>query len=214
MRRRTFALSLLAPVVARAADVTPDAHVTMAVRTDAESIDPHYHVYTPNSAVARHIFDGLTEVDARGRVQPALASSWKPIAEEVWEFKLRPGVLFHNGGKFTADDVVFTMQRAPNVPNSPSSYGQYTKTIASTEVVDDTTIRFHTKGPAPTLPVDLSQVAIISRAAAEGKTTQDFNSGVAAIGTGPYRFVEWISGDHLTLARNDTYWKGPEPGPR
>jgi peptide/nickel transport system substrate-binding protein len=183
----------------------------MAVRTDAESIDPHYHVYTPNSAVARHIFDGLTEVDARGRVQPALASSWQVIAEDVWEFKLRPGVLFHDGKPFTADDVVFTMQRAPNVPNSPSSYGQYTKTIASTEAVDGTTVRFHTKGPAPTLPVDLSQVAIISRAAAEGKTTQDFNSGVAAIGTGPYRFIEWVSGDHLTLARNETYWKGPEP---
>lgn len=203
--RLLLAAAVCLPFTAHAADVT------MAVRTDAESIDPHFHVYTPNSAVARHIFDGLTEVDARGRIQPALATSWTAVAEDVWEFKLRPGVLFHDGGRFTADDVVFTMQRAPNVPNSPSSYGQYTKTIASTEAVDDTTVRFHTKGPAPTLPVDLSQLAIISRAAAEGKSTRDFNSGAAAIGTGPYRFVEWISGDHLTLARNDQYWRGAEP---
>ena len=205
MRRLLLALTLLTPLSAYAADVT------MAVRTDAESIDPHFHVYTPNSAVARHIFDGLTDVDARGRIQPGLASSWTVIAEDVWEFKLRSGVTFHDGGKFTADDVVFTMQRAPNVPNSPSSYGQYTKTIASVERIDDTTVRIHTKGPAPTLPVDLSQVAIISRAAAEGKTTQDFNNGVAAIGTGPYRFVEWVSGDHLTLARNEHYWGGVQP---
>jgi len=185
--------------------------VTMAVRTDAESIDPHFHVYTPNSAVARHIFDGLTQVNARGKIEPALAESWKVLADDLWEFKLRPNVTFHDGGKFTAADVVFTFQRAPHVPNSPSSYGQYTKTIESVEVIDDLTIRIHTKGPAPTLPVDLSQVAIISKARAEGATTADFNSGKVAIGTGPYRFVEWVAGDHLTLARNDHYWAGPQP---
>ena len=125
MRRLILGLALCVPLIAHAADVT------MAVRTDAESIDPHFHVYTPNSAVARHIFDGLTQVDARGLIQPALASSWQAIGDDVWEFKLRPGVLFHDGGRFTAADVVFTMHRAPNVPNSPSSYGQYTKTIAS-----------------------------------------------------------------------------------
>lgn len=203
--RWAFAFAILLPLTAQAADVT------MAVRTDAESIDPHFHVYTPNSAVARHIFDGLTQVNARGRIEPGLATSWTPVAEDVWEFKLRPNVTFHDGGKFTAADVVFTLQRAPGVPNSPSSYGQYTKTIAGVEVVDDLTIHIRTKGPSPTLPVDLSQVAIISKHAAEGRTTADFNSGVAAIGTGPYRFVEWVAGDHLTLARNDSYWAGAEP---
>ena len=205
MRWLLLWLALALPLGARAADVT------MAVRTDAESIDPHYHVYTPNSAVARHIFDGLTEVDARGRIRPALAVSWTVISDDLWEFKLRPGVLFHDGKPFTAADALFTFQRAPNVPNSPSSYGQYTKMIASAEAMDELTVRIHTKGPAPTLPVDLSQVAIISKAAAEGKTTADFNSGVAAIGTGPYRFVEWVSGDHLTLARNESFWGGAEP---
>lgn len=199
------AAALLSIQAARATDVT------MAVRTDAESIDPHFHVYTPNSAVARHIFDGLTQVNARSRIEPALATQWTPVGNDAWEFKLRPNVTFHDGGKFTAADVVFSLQRAPNVPNSPSSYGQYTKTITSVEAVDDLTVRIHTKGPAPTLPVDLSQVAIISKAVAEGATTADFNSGKAAIGTGPYRFVEWVAGDHLTLARNDAYWAGPQP---
>jgi peptide/nickel transport system substrate-binding protein len=187
MRHLLLCLALGLPLAANAADVT------MAVRTDAESIDPHFHVYTPNSAVARHIFDGLTQVDARGRIQPGLAVSWHTVADDVWEFKLRPNVTFHDGKPFTAADVLFTFQRAPNVPNSPSSYGQYTKMIASAEAIDDLTIRVHTKGPAPTLPVDLSQLAIISKAAAEGKTTADFNSGVAAVGNGPYRFIEWIS---------------------
>jgi peptide/nickel transport system substrate-binding protein len=215
MRQWLLCLALGLPLAGHVA--TRAAHgenVTMAVRTDAESIDPHFHVYTPNSAVARHIFDALTEIDPRGRIRPGLAVSWTAIGDDVWDFKLRPNVLFHDGKPFTAADVLFTFQRAPNVPNSPSSYGQYTKMIASAEAVDDMTIRVHTKGPAPTLPVDLSQVAILSKAAAEGKTTADFNSGVAAIGTGPYRFVAWTAGDPLTLVRNDTYWKGPEPWDR
>lgn len=205
MRRLLLGLLLGAPMAAWATDVT------MAVRTDAESIDPHFHVYTPNSAVARHIFDGLTQINARGRVQPGLAASWQVVGDDEWEFKLRPGVLFHNGSALTAADVVFTLDRAPNVPNSPSSYRQYTKAIVAAEAVDDLTVRIRTKGPAPTLPVDLSQVAVISRSAAEGKATADFNSGVATIGTGPYRFIEWVAGDHLTLARNEAYWGGAEP---
>ena len=208
MIRFVMALLLLAPMLARAAEVT------MAVRTDADSIDPHYHVYTPNSAVARHIFDALTQLDSRAQLKPGLAVSWTPVGEEIWEFKLRPNVLFHDGGKFTAEDVAFTLARAPNVPNSPSSYSQYTKAVARTEIVDPLTIRIHTKGPSPTLPGDMASVSIISKHAAEGKTTADFNSGVATVGTGPYRFVEWVPANHLVLERNESYWRGMEPWER
>ena len=198
----------LAPPAARAAEVR------MAVRTDASSIDPHYHVYSPNTAVYRHIFDTLTRIDARGNLRPGLALTWTPVAEDAWEFRLRPGVAFHDGTPLTAEDVAFSIARAPNVPNSPSSYAQYTKLVARTEAVDPLTIRVHTKGPAPTLPSDLGSIAIVSKRAAEGKTTSDFNSGLAAIGTGPYRFVEWIAANHLTLVRNDAYWGGAEPWER
>ncbi len=208
MRRLLLACVALLPLTAYAADVK------MAVRTDASSIDPHYHVYTPNSAVFHHIFDTLVLAGARGEPLPGLATTWKTIADDVWEFKLRPNVIFHDGGAFTAEDVAFSIARAPNVPNSPSSYSQYTKLIEKTEIIDPFTIRIHTKGPAPTLPVDLTQIAIISKHAAEGKTTSDFNSGVAAIGTGPYRFIEWVAADHLTLAKNPTYWGGAEPWDR
>jgi len=190
------------------------ADVKLGIRSDASSIDPHYHVYSPNTAVYRHIFDTLVESDARTKLRPALAVSYGPIAEDVWEFKLRPGVKFHDGSPFTAEDVAFSIARAPNVPNSPSSYSQYTKMIAGTEVVDPLTIRIRTKGPAPGLPSDLSAIAIVSKKAAEGKTTADFNSGVAAIGTGPYRFVEWVAASHLSLVRNPDYWNGPEPWER
>ena len=207
--KRWFLLGLvLMPLTSQAAEVK------MAVRTDASSIDPHYHVYSPNAAVFRHIFDTLILVDSRGRLAPGLAVSWKPVGDEIWEFKLRANVLFHDGTAFTAEDVAFSIARAPNVPNSPSSYSQYTKLVARTEIIDPLTIRIHTKGITPTLPVDMGSIAIVSKRAAEGKATSDFNSGVAAIGTGPYRFVEWIAANHLILARNDKYWAGPEPWER
>ena len=190
------------------------ADIRMAVRTDVSSIDPHYHVYVPNRAAARHMFDALVWADPRGNRVPALAQSWTVIGEDIWEFKLRPGVTFHDGSPFTADDVAFTLARAPHVPNSPSSYAIYTKLIARVEVVDNLTIRIHTKGPAPTLLADLEGVVIVSKRVAEGKASSDFNSGAAAIGTGPYRFVEWIPGNRITLARNPNYWGGAEPWDR
>lgn len=208
MRSILLALAVLIGPAAHAADVK------LGIRTDASSIDPHYHVYSPNTAVYRHVFDTLVLSDARGQPKPGLAISWAPVGEDVWVFKLRPEVKFHDGSPFTADDVAFSIARAPNVPNSPSSYAQYTKLIAGTEVVDALTIRISTKGPAPTLPIDLASIAIVSMRAAEGKATSDFNNGAAAIGTGPYRFVEWIAGDHLTLMRNPNYWGGVEPWER
>lgn len=187
------------------------AEVKMGIRTDPSSMDPHYHVYTPNSAVWRHIFDALTWTDSKTRLQPGLAVSHTPVGEAVWEFKLRPNVTFHDGTPFTAEDVVFSLNRAPNVPNSPSSYRQYTKMIERVEMIDPLTVRIHTKGPAPTLPIDLASIAIVSKKAAEGKATSDFNNGTATIGTGPYRFVEWIAGNHVVMAKNPSYWGGVEP---
>ena len=190
------------------------AEVKMAVRTDASSIDPHYHVYSPNTAVYRHIFDTLVFPNPDTSLRPSLAESYKVVADDIWEFRLRREARFHDGSPVTADDVAFSVARAPNVPNSPSSYAQYVKLIARTEVIDAHTIRIHTKGPAPILPSDMTSIAIVSRKAAEGKTTAQFNSGVAAVGSGPYRFVEWVAGSHLTLVRNPDYWGDKQPWDR
>ena len=190
------------------------ADVKFGIRTDVSSIDPHYHVYSPNSAVWRHIFDPLVWTEPNTQQRPGLAASYGTIADDIWEFRLRANVTFHDGTPFTAEDVAFSLARAPNVPNSPSSYSQYTKMIARTEIIDPLTIRIHTKGPAPSLPIDMASVAIISKKAAEGKATSDFNNGVAAIGTGPYRFVEWVAGGQVVLAKNPTYWRGAEPWDR
>ena len=187
------------------------AELSIALSADVTSIDPHYHNLTPNNNVAEHIFETLVTKDPRSKLKPALAESWRAIDDLTWEFKLRRGVKFHDGGDFTAPDVVFSLDRVPNVPNSPSSFATYSKQITEKIVVDPYTIRFKTATPYPLMPNDMSTIFILSARAAKGTTpagaaTEDFNNGKATIGTGPFKFVRYAKGDRIELTRHDAYW--------
>jgi peptide/nickel transport system substrate-binding protein len=182
------------------------ADLSIALGADVTSIDPHYHNLTPNNNIGEHIFETLVTKDARSRLRPALAESWRAVDDLTWEFKLRKGVKFHDGTDFTAQDVVFSLDRVPNVPNSPSSFAAYSKQITEKIIVDPLTIRFKTAAPYPLMPNDMSTIFILSARAAKGMETADFNNGKAAIGTGPFKFVRYAKGDRIELARNDTYW--------
>ena len=103
------------------------------------------------------------------------------------------------------------MDRIPKVPNSPSNFAAYTKPVVSTGDGGSITPSGCTpNGVFPLLPTYLAQFFIINRKTDEGMTTEDFNSGKAAIGTGPFRFVSYKPGDRIELERNDSYW-GPKP---
>jgi peptide/nickel transport system substrate-binding protein len=182
----------------------------VGIGSEPTSIDPMYHNLDPNNQIARHIFDTLIDQDEKQRLVPGVATSWKIVGDDTWEFKLREGVKFHDGAPLTAEDVVFSIQRAEKVPNSPSAFTIYTKAATEVRAVDAHTVLIKTDGPYPLLPNDLSNIRIQSKKAAEGKSTEDFNKGAAAIGTGPFKFVEWVPGDRLVLARNDSYW-GEKP---
>src|SRR5437667_9407633 len=186
------------------------ADLSIGIGADVTAIDPHYHNVTPNNNVAAHIFDYLVLRDERQRPIPGLAQSWKTIDPLTWEFKLRKGVKFHDGSEFTAADVVATIERVPQVPNSPSPFTAYTKQIKEMIIVDPYTVRFKTATPYPLMPTDMTQVAIISKQAAKA-STEEFNSGKAAIGTGPYKLVRYAKGDRIELVRNDSYWGGKTP---
>ncbi len=202
-RMLAIALAVLAfPVAA--------ADLTIGLGTDVTALDPHYHNVTPNNNVAGHLFGYLVQRDEKSRLVPGLATEWKVVDPLTWEFKLRRGVKFHDGSEFTAADVVASIERVPTVPNSPSPFTAYSKQIKEMIVVDPLTIRFRTATPYPLMPSDMTQIVIISKAAAKA-TTEDFNSGKAAIGTGPYKLVRYVKGDRIELARNDVYWGGATP---
>src|SRR5262249_43088138 len=126
----------------------------------------------------------------------------------VWTFKLRQGVKFHDGSPFTAKDVIFSIARAPNVPHAPATLSRRVVDIASVEAVDDFTIRIRTKTPTPILPGNLAYIGIVNSKIGMDAAPEDFNNGKHAIGTGPYKFVEFRSGERLVMAANPDYWGG------
>jgi peptide/nickel transport system substrate-binding protein len=174
------------------------------------SLDPHFFVGPANASTAMHVFDRLVHRAPDGTLQPWLATGWAAAGDAVWEFRLRPGTLWHDGAGLTADDVAFTIGRVRNVPASPGGFGGLVRSVLRTEIRDPLTIRFHTNGPAPNLPGDLSSLAIISRHVGERATTADYNEGTAMVGSGPFRLLKHLNGDAIELARNDAWW-GPRP---
>jgi peptide/nickel transport system substrate-binding protein len=185
--------------------------LVIGVATAPTSLDPLYQALGSNHELALHAFNSLFEVSPKMEVGPGLAESWKTTDDPlVWEVKLKKGVKFHNGEPFTAEDVVFTYQRVPNVPNAPSTYKRRTNKVAKAVAVDDHTVLIHTKTPFPLLPRALMAVPIVSRKIGIDAKPTEFNDGSKTYGTGPYKFVEFVPGDRTTYVANQDYW-GPKP---
>jgi peptide/nickel transport system substrate-binding protein len=193
------AISLLSQVSA--------AEIKVGLAAPPSSIDPHFHNLSPNNSLLSHIFDRLVHQDPDQALIPGLAESWKAVNDTTWEFKLRKGVKFHDGSPFTADDVLCSFARAPHVPNSPSSFGLYLKGKTA-EKVDDYTVLIKTKDPQPLVPNDLSTISIVSKSAGCEAKTEDYNAGKAAVGTGPFKFGEYVPGDRIVMTANQNYWGG------
>ena len=191
--------------------------LNIGVRAGPESIDPHFTATGTHAEALKHVFDTLTWSGDGLEIQPRLAESWKAIEATTWEFKLRKGVKFHDGSDFTAEDVKFSIDRIP-VVTGPNPLTIYVRRVKETKIVDPHTIQIVTDGPAPNLPNDFIRLFIVSSKAAKGLTKDNaneaFNSGKAAIGTGPYKFVSWTPKEQLVLERFDGYWGPKEPWAR
>ena len=202
LRRFLFA------VIAAFAITVHAAELRIGLAADVTSLDPHFLNVAPNNNAAWHIFDALVHVDANARIVPGLAVSWRAVDPTTWEFKLRKGVKFHDGSDFTAEDVIFSLDRPATLAASPGPFTGFVKPIVSKKIIDPWTIRLKTATPYAMLPYDLNSIFIVSKKAATGATTEDFNSGKAAIGTGPFKLVRFSRGNRIELAGNDTYWGG------
>lgn len=207
----SLALGLAAATLASAQTLT------VGVRAGPESMDPHFSALGVHVEALKHVFDTLVKSNEKLQVEPGLAESWKPVDATTWEFKLRKGVKFHDGSDFTAEDVKFSIERIANV-TGPNPATLYTRRVKEVKIVDAFTVHLLTEGAAPTLPNDLVRLFIVSSKAAAGlnreTSNEAFNSGKAAIGTGPYKLVSWTPKADLTLDRFDGYWAGPQPWQR
>ncbi len=137
-------------VLIAACGIPPSASaraLTMAVTAEPSSMDPLFS-RTQNNQQVENIFEHLIARDENLQIQPGLAVAWRVVDPTTWEFKLRPNVRFHDGTPFTAADVVYSVKRASNVPNSPAPFSGAVSNIASIDVLDPLTLRIHAKTPA------------------------------------------------------------------
>jgi peptide/nickel transport system substrate-binding protein len=206
--RSVLCVSLLS-ALAMGATATNAQELSVGISSEPSSIDPHYHNLGPNNSLVRQVYEPLVSQGPSQQLKPGLASSWQPVDDTTWEFKLRDGAKFANGQAVTVDDVIATMKRVPNVPRSPASFAQFINGMTF-EKVDDKTLRVKTARPAPLVPTFLSVVAIVSKDCAENLTTEDFNAAKCLGGSGPYQFKEFKPGDRTVMVLNPNY-NGPKP---
>lgn len=174
---------------------------------DAATLDPHARNETTTTTIQRHVYEQLISLDANLKIVPDLAESWRLLDDNTWEFKLRKGVKFHNGEPFNAAAAKYSLERCKTHPKSQYKYmvPDYKEIV----VVDDYTLRFVTKAPTPELLIMLESVSMVPP-----KYFSEMEYGKLAttmVGTGPYKFGEWVKDDHITLIRNENWHRSPKP---
>ncbi|HIC95431.1 TPA: ABC transporter substrate-binding protein [Candidatus Bipolaricaulota bacterium] len=184
--------------------------VVIGLDAPPRTMNPHGSGADANMSMMSNIFEGLVQRDVNGEIKPALATSWERIDLYTWRFTLRQGVKFHNGNDFTWEDVAFSFERLRDPEVSEFVY--WGEIVESVEPVggDPWTIDIKTTEPIPYFVDNSHQVPfIMDKESTETRSVAE----VAAhpIGTGPYKFVEWVKGAYLKLEANEDYWGGPPP---
>lgn len=177
--------------------------LAVALAAPLRSLDPHERNEAGHNSVIDHVFETLVGLDARELVRPALAESWRTLDPLNWEFKLRKGVLWHDGTPFSVDDVIASLNRAALRPDSATSFGVFTRRIESVGRVGAHTLRIRTRHPHALLLNDLAAIRIVPAKAA---TAEPADARLLRVGTGPYRLVEFVAGERVLLERHDAYW--------
>jgi peptide/nickel transport system substrate-binding protein len=175
---------------------------------DAAGLDAHTHNQNHVSVPTTMMYTGLTDIDQRGNIVPGIAESWEPNPElTAWTFRLRKGVLFHNGREVDAEAVKLNLMRIKD----PSIGGDFERgavdTIESVEVLDKYTVRIHTTMPDVSLPSNVMHYPTRLMAPDAFDTAADH-----PIGTGPFKFVSWIRNNEAKMVRFENYWETDAEG--
>ncbi|MBM7068166.1 ABC transporter substrate-binding protein [Actibacterium sp. 188UL27-1] len=181
---------------------------------DALTLDPHAQNEGPTSALAHQIMEGLVIRDMEGTLVPALATEWGVSEEDpnVWTFKLREGVTFHDGATFDSEDVKFSLERAMT---PDSDYKELLASVAEIRAPESHVIEILTDGPNPIMPANLTNMFIMDKDWAEANNAtkvQDYEGGEDtfaaknANGTGPYKLVSREPDVKTVLTLNEDYW--------
>jgi peptide/nickel transport system substrate-binding protein len=197
LKATAAALALMAGTALAAQDT-----LTIGMQLEPPNLDPTTGAASAIREVTyANLYEGLTRFAPDGSVVPGLAQSWS--AEEggrIWVFNLREGVTFHDGTGFDAADVVFTLDRA-RAADSTNAQKQLFAGIETVEAVDARTVRITLKAPNGNFPWNMAW----GDAVIFGPESQATNA-TNPVGTGPYRFSQWVQGDRVELVANTGYW--------
>lgn len=172
------------------------------------SLDPHVQWDTDSYHVYRNIFDNLLTRNPDGKIVPQLAKAWRYENDTTLVLDIRTDVKFHDGTPLTVDDVAWSVQRIIDPAFKSPQLSQF-NSIVKAEAVGTDKVRLTTSSPYPALLAQLVKLSIVPRAYVQKVGNEKFN--VEPMGSGPYRFVSWQKGVRVTLAANESYWRGRPP---
>lgn len=195
-------LLIVAAFATGCGDAASDNTLVVAQGADADSLDPHATNDQPSSRVMKQIYETLVDQNEDMELVPGLAKDWEKIDDLTFEFKLREGVLFHNGEELTASDVEFTLLRALDSANVGHIVGEIDPD--GFEIVDDYTIRISTKDPFAPL---MAHLAHTGTSILNQKAVEEFGDdyGENPVGTGPYMLDTWTRGSQIQLERFEDF---------
>ncbi len=210
-QNRLAALACTVPLLVAGATVSTAQAETFrwASSTDPQTMDPHAVNSAPVLGFLNNVYEGLVRRGKNMAIEPALATSWEPLGDTGWRFKLRAGVTFHDGAAFTAEDVLFSYERASSEAADTASWFA---PVSEVRVVDDLTIDFLTHAPNPIFPDSIANWMILDKDWAEangaGLPAKDTENAATlkANGTGAFRLVERQPGLKTVLEPFDDWW--------
>lgn len=175
--------------------------LTLAQPASAVSLDPHLHDEEATYSTLSHFYSRLVTFGAELEVVPELALSWENPTDTLWRFRLRTGVLFHDGRPFTAEDAAATIRRAIALPGSKVAF--YLQSVEEARAAEPDVLEVRTRYPYAVLLNKLALIDVVPRDAPLAPIT-------APVGTGPYRFVAGAAGQPVVGARFSRFF-GPLP---
>ena len=213
---RGAALSLALLSAGTSAAMAQGKTLKWGAAREIASLDPYSFGETFTLSVLNHVYEGLVRYTGDLKIEPALAESWETVTPTTWRFKLRPGVKFHNGNAFTADDVIASLAR---VTHDTSPLKGNLPAYKSSRKIDDLTVEIEVNGPYPLLLNDLTNIYIFDKEWMEANNASlptDSGKGIKgyatdnANGTGPFSVESRRADSRTVFVANPGWWDKPQ----